>query len=315
MASTFPTISSYPITAIGVNQTLNPMAQGADGRIWTSGNGEAAAIVPGGAVTAYASTYIAPVIAALGELFMPAAGHLTAMTTAGVPTYTANSQPYGPYSPCLGPDERIWGTTTGYSAVFAINLSTGVAASYAIGLGNVTSGVVCTDGTYLWIPMNTATPSIVKMSTSGTVIATYNLATGGEAPVGCCIGSDGRLWVCAGTGTAPYGMWAVTLSTGASVWYPTTFTFAGNYSMTLGPDGNVYCADRAKPFIYQITTAGTFTQFDGGDIGGRFSYAFGLGALTDDNGNMWFGYIATSGIIATVIQVSLPPVGSTLMLL
>ena len=27
MASQFPTISLYPITAIGVNQTLNPMAQ------------------------------------------------------------------------------------------------------------------------------------------------------------------------------------------------------------------------------------------------------------------------------------------------
>ena len=310
--ATFPSVTSYtPIVTL--NQPISQLAQGNDNRIWGATDGTVFAI--GGSVATFSGGPSAPGCGASYDgsadvWFTPfSTPSLYKVTTAGVITSsTPSGNAYG-LSSVLGPDGRIWKVTTNDNHVYAILLSGPTQTAYAVNAtANGTSGTIVSDGTNLWVPQYQFTsgspnvPYVSKVTTAG-VVTTYALLTtgGGTYPSGACIGSDGRLWLAAVAGTL--GVWAVTLSTGVSVWYtmPTGTGSAGANTLVLGSDGNVYAPDRsASGVVWQITPSGVWTEYT---IAGAQS--FSSGALTDNLGNMWLPGNASSGQAANVYRVSL----------
>ena len=320
--STFASVTAYAVGAINSSGPTQ-VAQGADGRIWgyipNSGASTATfcAVTGGGSVTSYSAPYdgisAGATLSGSNMWFTPSTGTIVlAVTTAGVYTsYTIAAQ-FGLRS-CLGPDGRVWKVTSNNSFVSAITITgTPSSVNYSVHTGtpNETAGSICTDGTSIWVPMyasSTSLPYIAKVTTAG-VVTIFALATGGSIPGGCCLGADGRIWVTAQSGT--YGVWAITTSTGASVWYPQPGTPAssGQVAITLGPDGNVYAPDTSLTSlgnVWQITPAGIFTLFTGVTSVGPFSFV----AFTDASGNMWFSVDGSSAHASFLYECSLssPP--------
>ena len=144
-----------------------------------------------------------------------------------------------------------------------------------------------------------------------TIIA---LAAGGTIPAGCCLGSDGRVWITAAA--APFGAWALDPSTSVSTWYPMPLGTGtlGQEGATLGPDGNVYAPDLAviggSGVVWQITTAGVWTAYTG--VGAN---ALTRVALTDSSGGMWFSFSATGGLGAALLQCILPATSQQIVMI
>ena len=218
-------------------------------------------------------------------------------------TITAN---FG-LSSCLGPDGRVWKITSNDKSVYAVSVTgTPTSTTYAVNIGtpDFTDGTICTDRTYVWVPMRvnaTGAPYVARVTMAG-VVTIFALAAGGGTPGGCCLGADGRVWITA-TST-PYGAWAVVPSTGASTWYPLPLGTAstGQSAATLGPDGNVYAPDTAvldgTGAVWQITTAGVWTLFTGVGTNPLNSQM----AFTDTSGNMWFCALASGSHGALLFQ-------------
>lgn len=122
---------------------------------------------------------------------------------------------------------------------------------------------------------------LAKISTSGTVLATFSLPSGTDgAAQGLCVGPDGNFWIPEANGNNGY---VLKVSPTGSILnnYPLTGSNPGG--ICVGPDGNLWVTD-FNGAVWKVTTSGTATNYSSGGFNS---------IVSGPDGNLWAsGYIS-----------------------
>jgi streptogramin lyase len=209
--------------------------------------------------------------------------------------YTTGIDPDGnPTDIALGPDGNLWFTERGsFAASPAIGRVTpdGTITEFSAGLkdGSRPREVVAGADGNLWFTDRASgslsSPAIGRITPSGTITE----FTIGGMPNAIAVGADEDIWFTyGGEGTTP-AIGHVEVGEGS-----TTITLhhaglnAGSnpWDITLGPDGNLWFADRSEstPAIGRVTPDGTITEFSAGLNADSEPMAITAGP----DGNLWF---------------------------
>jgi hypothetical protein len=200
-----------------------------------------------------------------------------------------------------GPDGNLWlavcqESCSEFSAIVeSVSLNGKPPAS--VRLGDVSMGItysansiasgpdgnVYATATYTGVPGEPVPDSSVfKISTSGTILAQYPLASG-SAPIGIVTGPDKNLWIAeSGTGRI------ARMTTGGSVAeFALASSTAGPQMITVGTDGALWFTESPGNALGRITTSGQISQFA---IPTANSNPFGVASPAQCNahGLIWF---------------------------
>ena len=184
----------------------------------------------------------------------------------------------------IGPDARLWfgafASSSSQAVLKAINTSSNAISEYVIGtsIGSITSVTTSPDGTALWLV--TSTGKLIKVSTSGSILASYTLSAGANSII---VGPDNNLWIgktnnqievrtTSGSAVQTYTTTAapqeLLLDSNNTVWFtepgyigkittqgyfaeiPTSTT--AQVYLTQGPDGNLWFTDPTTKTVYRI---------------------------------------------------------------
>jgi streptogramin lyase len=158
-----------------------------------------------------------------------------------------------------GPDGNLWYALSGGDEVVKLT-PTGATTTYSLPYGSAPRSIaVASDGT-LWIA---GAAAVTQMDTTGTVAATYPLATDQHANH-IVAGPDGALWVAAATfDTSWHSPMILRVALDGTT---TPFVAVGTSiitGMTVGGDGNIYYATvlaSGATDIVRMTTGGAHTD-------------------------------------------------------
>lgn len=287
------------------------IVSGVDGNLWFTDDAtnSIGKMTPAGVVTKYtiptASSNPQTIISGPdGNLwFVEGNGNkLARITTAGVITEYANTAGGWPQDLAVGPDGNIWFTDQGVLGGGAA----GVNANGAIGMVNVTTGVVTkypllTTGTQadwitrgpdgaMWFTQSMGNKNIGRITMAGVITEVANTTISG----GIATGPDGNLWVT--SAWAPLGVARVT-----TAGVQTSFTLPTStntpFFIKAAPDGNLWIGEVGGPWgsfttagaLGRVTTSGAITEFTLPTSSNSNPGYFTIGAMTVGfDGALWF---------------------------
>jgi streptogramin lyase len=180
----------------------------------------------------------------------------------GTSTCLVNSTGYIPRGLSVGPDGNIW---IGASQAVGRVEPSGAITLFSIN-ANAQSTVAGPDGN-VWIAITGAHDGVIKMSTSGEVLAECDLPNLGVYPERITAGPDGNLWMTATDNNFPGEVIKVSTSC-VFTQYQDTVLGGQPFDIATGPDGNLWVTEfnqPASPYINEIakvSTSGTFTFYD-----------------------------------------------------
>jgi len=230
-------------------------------------------------------------------------------TCTGVAEYdapTANGSPL-----VSGPDGNRWFTDEAGNSIAKI-APDGTATEYPIPTTGSTPYLITAgpDGN-LWFTEYTVDGKIAKITPDGT----FTEYDGFTHPTAIVAGADGNLWFT--QYPAPEGQRIGKITVDGTV---TEYTVPGTgawptidgdaYSLTAGPDGNVWFREGTRAKIGKITPDGTITEYDV-----PTAAASNMDLTAGPDGNIWFVEYSTNKIAkitvdGTVTEYALPTTGS-----
>jgi virginiamycin B lyase len=214
------------------------------------------------------------------------------ITTTGKKTFYHIN--HGTYDLTVGADNRIWFTSP-YKKPWLVGAitMTGTISTWPVASDGLPESIVSGPDNNLWYVAFGGNPDIIRMNTSGSVVATYKSISGyatrlGSDPDGfvwydsparvgrismtgnvkeqsiggptyipdfMAFGPDRRMWECDGT-------YIVALADNMSpTFYQIPPQVNGTYGLTRGPDGNLWATDFDQGALLRITPAGTITVY------------------------------------------------------
>ena len=201
----------------------------------------------------------------------------------------------GTYDVTPGPDGRIWFTSP-YDKPWIVGAitTTGNITTWPAASNGDPESIITGPDDNIWYTDFGATPDIIRMNTSGTVLATYHssnsyavrlgsgrdgyvwynmparvgrismtgkqteYAIGGPTyiPEFMALGPDGRMWECDGT------YLVAIVDDFDTTFYPVPQQVNGTYGLTRGPDGNLWATDFDQGALLRITPSGVITVYN-----------------------------------------------------
>jgi streptogramin lyase len=252
-----PGITEYPVPT--ANSGLTAITTGSDGALWfveSLGN-KIGKITPAGQITEY-------------------------------PLTTLSSSPN---DITTGPDGAVWATEL-IGRKLAKVTPAGQVTEYPLANGGNGPGSITAGLGHLWVSIPDSNV-VVKVTTAGTVAATYPISMTAVAPEGMAFGSDGALWITESAFSAS-GIARLDVTTGAVTEFPTPTESAQPRDIVAGPDGAMWFTEgglgvnqigritmQGQITEYQIATDGTERQPAGIAVGSDGMIYFGEAATTD----------------------------------
>jgi streptogramin lyase len=288
-------LSTYPVpTAAGPRGPVEPgpwnIANGPDGNMWVvaTGTAEVIKIASNGGMTVYpmpspSSRLQGIVVGSDGNLWFAESGNnsIGKITTSGVVTSYQLPQSFtSPQCVGLGKDGNVW-FFDAFNHVLGSITPGGTIAEYPVPSTSFIAGITSGSDGNLWMTDITGN-AILKVSTSGQVLATYAVPSKNAQPRGITAGPDGNTWF---TEYSAGKIGRVTPS-GTIAEFALPSAGAGPMAITAGPDGRMWFAEMG-PFAGQgkigyITVDGTQVRDFFGDGYHVHDLAF------DANGTLWY---------------------------
>ncbi len=288
-------VSNYTVPqAAGPRGPVSPgpwnIAKGPDGNMWVvaTGTAEVLKVAPNGSFTVYpmpSPSYRLQgiVVGSDGNLWFAEAGNnsIGMITTAGVITSYRLPQSFAsPACVGLGKDGNVWFADNFNHQIGSITPG-GTITEYASPSTSFIAGITSGPDDNLWMS-DTGDNAVLKVSTSGQVVATYTIPTKNAQPNGITVGPDGNIWV-AEYNAAKIGR--VTPS-GTVSEFAIPSAAGGPIAITAGPDGKLWFAEMGPAVgfgkIGYITVDGTQTRDFFGDGFHVHDLAF------DAHGTLWY---------------------------
>jgi streptogramin lyase len=297
-----PTITEYPLPALGGAKGPEGITVGPDGNIWfveTTANA-IGRLNPDGTVDKFPGVGTTGTIgsnAGLAEIVSGPDGALyfTESNRDRIGRITADGLTITESSPIrggtqvqgltVGPDNGLWFAEPGQDRVgrMAPGATPTLTNEYQIMTGgnqqpyDITTGP---DGN-LWFTEHVSGGNIGRITPDGLSITEASPAVGG-LPTSITAGPDGRMWFTDGATTG--AIRAITTSLTAPVSYTTGLTHVP-LDIAAGDDGSLWFTENAAGGrVGQVTTAGTITEYGSGS--GLSSPPYGVTRGAD--GNVWF---------------------------
>lgn len=216
-------------------------------------------------------------------------------TLAVINSWTYNTTGLQLTGRCIyGPDDNLWNCNNASNDI--VKLLKGVAnpTKVTVAVGSGVTQDICTDGTYLWV--TTQGGNVFRVTTAGVVTAFALRAA--SVIYSICYNPDDGFVYATDTDAGHNGVWQIATPSGVATFYPGGSTAMIGAAPTLG--GGVWCSDNASGggYVYQMSTAGIFTQWES-PAGGTI--VSGEAIVLGPDGNPWVGD-STSGIVYQCVQ-------------
>jgi streptogramin lyase len=278
------------------------IAKGSDGNMWVvaTGYAEVLKVAPDGTMTSYplASHSAQPhgiVVGSDGNLWFAEQGNnaIGKITTAGVITEYTLPHTIVALPTCvgLGPDGNVW-----FYDAFSHKLGNvtpgGTVTEYPLPSTSALSAITSGPDGNLWLA-DVGQNAMLKVSTSGQVLATYAFPVALTQPQGLAVGPDGNIWI------AEYGRSKIGRITpsGTLTEFATPTGGSNPIAITAGPDGRMWFAELSS-FAGQGKIG--YISVDGKQVRDFFYDGYHVHDLAfDSNGTLWYlglKALAPSGI-------------------
>lgn len=226
--------------------------------------------------------------------------------------FTPTTPTQGVISIVSGPDGNLWFTMPNEDKIARATLS-GDITEFSVSSGSIPSVITSGPDGNLWIAASYLNGSvggkILKVSTSGSVVADYDLSNNSPGAVQITSGPDGNLWFSMGGLSDSINYIGKIDTSGNATEFALPGLGGGTPHITTGPDGNLWYLrifNNNNGAIGKIDTSGNTTEYPLPNS--ALAY---YGITTGPDGNLWFtetglnrvASITTSG---TIVEYDLP---------
>ena len=186
----------------------------------------------------------------------------------------------------------------------ASSAAVGDITEFALAAGTSPLDVASGPDGNLWVA-NSGNNTVSKVSTSGTVIASYAMTTAAAAPRAIVAGPDGAMWVALQNANK---IARVTVD-GAVTEYPIPTNNSQPFDIAVGSDGALWFTELAGNKIGRITTSGAVTEYA---VPTAASGPFGITPGPTGSNRLYFteslkskvGFIAVTGEVTETVSLA-----------